>query len=349
MSIKNWAIRAFTLLLCLFLPKFPRKERFLLISTTALGDSIWATPTIDNIRAAYPHAHIAILASPICKSVLENNPNINAVIVLGGFFATLKKLRQERCDTAILLHASQRLVFPLIRLSGTSRRIATAKINKGLDHFFTHLTPRAHIHEIDRRAALLQAIGIQTPSRKLTLFLTQTERDAATSWLEKQGITKFVVVHPGAKDSFRRWPAEYFGEVAKTLSEQITVIASGIGAEKALLDTIGNIAPKVHILCGDLPFRIFAAVLEKSALLITNDTGPLHVGSALGRPLIALFCPNDPALSRPDPAPGMIILTKPRACTPCLKRKCLDNFCMRQFSPPEVIAKAKLLLKTTLM
>jgi ADP-heptose:LPS heptosyltransferase len=318
-------------------------NRILVVSTTALGDSLWATPSIESLRKTFPSAYIAVLTSPIGAQVLKHNPWTDAVHVLKepmllNFFSMRKELGTFS-DIAIL-HASQRLILPLCATLGATRIAGTIGINKGLDSLLTVPLNNNHEHAIIRRLQVAEAIGAKRHSVQLSLFLQPDE-------LPPPNLPeKFILLHPGSQDPFRRWPASHYIQVGKELQTLgYSILVSGTARESELVRAIASAIPGAQISDPKLPLRRFAALLNKAELLITNDTGPVHIASALKRPLIALYTPSDPKLYGPLEVDQAIAISKPRTCGPCLQRKCREPFCFLQISPQEVITAAKKLLK----
>jgi ADP-heptose:LPS heptosyltransferase len=167
----KWAIQLARKLI----PKNKKTNRILVVATTALGDTLWATPAIENIRKSFPHCTLCILTSQIGMEVLKHNPYIDKLFllkepVLHHFFSLWKKLYREQFDTVLLFHASQRLTLPLVSLLGASRIIGTAGINKGLDPLLTDPLPNHAQHEIVRRLKIIERIGAASSQQTLSFF-----------------------------------------------------------------------------------------------------------------------------------------------------------------------------------
>ncbi len=322
-------------LLCRFIPvkkhSGGEKRRILVVSTTGLGDTLWGTPTIESLRRSFPDSYLAALTSPIGKEVLKTNPRLDAIHVveepmLFRFLSLWSVLYRERFDTVLILHASQRLVFPLCSLLGATHVLGTHGMNKGLDSLLTEALFPRYEHEILRRLRMVEEIGGKIHSEKLSFFLEKREK------LLPEG--KWVVIHPGSKDGFKRWPAKNFIEVGKAL--KTSVVVTGTKEEKSLIEAVASQIP------GAIKYEIpsldaFSQVLNQAELLISNDTGSVHLACALDRPVIALYGPTDPHLCGPHKARATVLSRKP-TCTPCIKRKCRAPFCLRQIGVNEVLS-----------
>ena len=312
-----------------------RKRRILVVSTTGLGDTLWGTPTILSLRQSFPESYIAALTCPIGYEVLKSNPRLNALFVVKEpiffkFFSLLRSLRKEKFDTVLILHASQRLIFPLCSRIGATHILGTKGINKGLDSLLTSTLTPHYEHEIVRRLRMVEEIGGKIHSEELSFFLTEQEKLLP----EKD----WIAIHPGSKDGFKRWPKRNFIQLGIKINKPVVV--TGTVDEKALVEEVASKIP------GALAYIIpsldaFAKIITQAELLISSDTGSIHLACALKRPVIAIYGPTDPALCGPHTAEKATVLSVKPTCTPCIKRKCKEPFCLRQLSVDQVLALAQ--------
>lgn len=325
-----------------WVPKHKAAHQILVVSTTGLGDTLWATPAIENIRKAYPHCYLAVLTSSIGKEVLAHNPHIDQLFVMKEplsrhFFSLWRQLYREKFDTVLLFHASQRLTLPLCSLIGAKRVIGTAGINKGLDELLTEALPNREQHEIVRRLKIAEAIGAFPEVETLSFFLEPKEH------LPPRRAGRWVALHPGSKDAFKRWPAEKFIALGRKLKEELSaeILVTGTKEERALMEEVAAGIPGAEIDDPNRTLRGFGALLCQMELLISNDTGPVHLACALKRPVIALYSATDPASCGPHKAEGALVVHKRASCDPCLRRKCRQPFCFLQIGPDEVFQQVK--------
>jgi len=335
MSIKNHLIKTALKLIPISKHTPAKQKRILVVATTALGDTLWATPALKSLRTSFPDAYIAVLTSPIGHQVLQNNPWTDQLYLLEQpLFSLWKTLYRDHFDTILLFHASQRLTLPLCALLGATQIVGTAGINKGLDSLITHPLPNDYQHEILRRLKMVETIGGHIASETLSFFLNSKERTLSPA--------KWVAIHPGSKDGFKRWPVDHFAAVGRCLKEQThcEILITGTAAELPLMTELAAKIPGAHLADVHLPLRAFAALLSQVDLLISNDTGPVHLACALNRPVVALYSSTDPHLCGPHKAPRATALYKRRTCEPCLKRQCRRPFCLLQISISDVINAA---------
>lgn len=356
--IKTALLKIFSQLFSFFIsrPEKPTKlEKIAIFSTTGLGDTLWAMPAIKALKASFPECRITALLSPIGKEVLLNNPFIDEVIVhsLFPFHKLYMMLRRKKFDAIVIFHASERKIFLLAKLLNPHYIIGTLGRSKDSDFILTNaIKPHFNEHEIQRRVNLIYPLGAQsTNDLKLQVFLTDDEREQANFFLKSMGVEpqdKLIGIHPGSKDIFKRWPKEYFINVAKKLQNRIgcKVIITGSMHESKLAKSIAKELPYSISLFGQVSLRTMIAIIEKMSLYITNDTGPMHIAFAMDIPTISLFSPTHPSSCGPLQASNSIVEYVNRCCVPCLAKKCKDPFCMRQISQETVLKHALSILQT---
>ena len=222
-----------------FLSKMFRMKRFqkikvdapriLIISTTGLGDTLWATPSLRAIKTTYPKAFIVVLTSKVGEMVLSNNPHIDHLLTiphncLKKLPFLLKKLRSYRCDTALVFHLSQRPTLPLCYFAKPSTIIGTEGINKGLDYLLTQKLPKRYHHEILRRLEITETLGAKTSDLSLELFITHQEKAKAHSIFTSLNIPSnipIIALNPGSKDRFKQWAPSAFIELGLLLHQNL--------------------------------------------------------------------------------------------------------------------------------
>jgi lipopolysaccharide heptosyltransferase II len=341
-SWKNSLIRRFVISQRPGPPEAGPIRRILVVSTTAMGDTLWATPVLANLRLHFPKAQITVLASPTGQQILENNPQIDQIILLKNplslhLFSLLKTLKREAFDAALILHSSQRLVLPLCSLSGIPRIIGTKGINKGLDDLFTDPVDMESEHEIERRLKIMGRLHVPAIIHTLSYYVHASERAAAHQYLGDQD-KPLIAIHPGSREPFRRWPSNYFAQVGRALEEKFgcEIFLTGDSSETKLLKKIKETLPRARIVSSP-SIRFLGALLERMDLVLSNDTGPFHLACALNRPAVGLYVSTDPLLCGPHHAHRAIAISRSSTCTPCLKRRCRDPFCFLQIPIDEVV------------
>lgn len=345
MAIKNILLKS---LVHLFRTKKKsgRERRFLIVSTTGLGDSLWATPAIKALRDSMPDCYLAVLTSPIGKEIFQHNRQIDEVFVVKkpiglSLFFLFFKLRKKEIGSVLLFHTSQRPILPFCALLGAWRLIGTEGMSKGLDSLLTVTVERKPIHEIERRLEIVSKVGAHTLDPTLELHICESNEEKCDNFLKRRNIPPYlplVGLHPGAKDAFKKWPPEKFIALGNRLVDHLgcQILVTGNKEEQALAEKIAKEIKGAIALAGELSLGETAALIKKMSLLITNDTGPMHIAFALKTPTVALFAPTDPSLCGPYFSHKARVIAKRPTCSPCLRKKCQDPFCMLQISEEEV-------------
>jgi ADP-heptose:LPS heptosyltransferase len=321
------------------------EKRFLILSTTGLGDTLWATPAIRALRECFPTSYIGVVTSPIGKALLQHNRRIDELIVADNpLFPSLiplyRKLKSKKITHILSFHTSQRPMLPLAALLGATEIIGTSGINKGLDCLLTHPLENHPMHEIQRRLAIVAKVGAHTLDSSMEIGLSPEDERGADAFLEELQIPPYlplIALHPGAKDAFKQWPSSHFIKLGNSLVQNLgcRVIVTGTPAEKALVDSITEQIEGAHS-ATHLPLLTTAALIKRMELMIANDTGPMHLAFAQKIPTIGLFAPTDPKLCGPYFIESAITIARKPTCTPCIRKQCQEPFCLLQIGVQEV-------------
>jgi heptosyltransferase-2 len=339
-------------------------KKILVVRLDRLGDVVLSTPALKAIRQAYPDSRISLMVRPYVKDAVEGNPYIDEVILydksgpIGGFENSIKlirRLKAERFDLAVILHPTARTHW-VVFLAGIPKRLG---FDRKMGVLLTDRVPdKKHLglrHEIDYTLGLLKYIGVKTAGRGMHIPLNGASEEKIDSVFSRAGLgksDKIVTIHPGASCPSKKWPAERFAEAAGRIASEcgarIAVITGPadreIGRKVASLIRAGCVD-----LSGDTTVADVASVLRRSALFISNDSGPVHMACAVGTPVIAIFGRSDRGLSprRWGPSNGSdIVLHKDVGCMECLAHNCLLGFrCLDSITVDDVVVSAKELLK----
>ncbi len=336
-----------------------KPERFLIMSTTGIGDTLWGTPAIRALKETFPESYIGVLTNPSGFELLKENPNINDLFIfrrgLGGIFSLpglLNALRKKKFEVSFIFHASDRIIWPVSFFTGASEIIGIKGQNKDLDFVLTRaIDLQKDIHGIETRLKLVQNVGASTIDRTISVHLTSKDREIAERFLKNNDINEgllLVGLHPGAQKPFKCWPSKNFIAVGNILADKFRckIIVTGDAAEKALAQDVASKVKVATSVAGRFSLRETAAIIEKMDIFITNDTGPMHIALALKTLTIALFSPTDPKLCGPYNAESATVIAKPPLCDPCIGKKCDKPKCMEQITVEEVVAKAESWLRS---
>jgi heptosyltransferase-1 len=284
------------------------KHRFLLVRLSSLGDVIHALPAASALRDTFPDARIDWVIDPSWKRLLEGNSDLTEVIAhdrkrAGGIASSLRKLRESRYTCAIDFQGLYKSAL-LARASGAPRRIGfqSSYAREGLVAmlYTDRLNPRGP-HKVDHNLTLVERAGARVGQLRFPLTIRVEESEVVARELNERGVNEFYVLNPGGGWLSKCWPAERYGELHRRLAQRHGwrgVVSFGPGEDDLARDLIraaGNPAP-VAI---SLPLGPLMALLRRAKLIVSVDTGPLHLASALGTPVVGLFGPTDPARNGP--------------------------------------------------
>ncbi|MCB2226314.1 MAG: glycosyltransferase family 9 protein [Desulfarculaceae bacterium] len=320
------------------------RPRVLAACTTAIGDTMFCSPALIAMGRRFD---VDVLVHQKRRPLLRENPYLHQVFPYRNnplsrtYLAAA--LASRRYESLVVLHANDDLIKLMPRL-----RYNRAVNIQGWDRPDLKLTalPRnPKVHAVDERLRLAQWAGaeIQPQDRFMRMFLRPQEAESAEKWLRELGMASGrprVGLVLGASAGYRRWPAERFGRVAASLRKQgIEVIYIGDAAEKDLARRADEIAGHAFHRGYNLGLRLLGAVLSRLDLVISNDTGPLHLGQAVQTPVLGLFGPTDPVKVGPR-GPRDRVIKVQATCDPCLEKGCQDPFCMDQLTEDMVIEAA---------
>jgi lipopolysaccharide heptosyltransferase II len=350
--------------------------KILLVRLRQIGDVVFTTPAIRALSERFPDARLSYLVEPAAAPVIEPNPLVSRVIVtpragglagMGQDVALGQQLRREHYDIAIDFHGGPRASL-LTWFSRAPVRIGYDIVGRGW--MYTHVVGRPRQlrarHSVENQWDLLEPLGIARASPEavpVEMPVTVRASAAVASRLAAAGVSpadQLVVIHVSAGNPFRRWPATSFGDVAAALvSRHRTarmIITSGPSEHDAASQVIaharGLLAPaeQSRILdCGDFSLSELRALVDRAALYIGGDSGPMHIAATSHIPMVSLYGPTLPARSAPWRAatwPSAAIEVHGLECRPCDQRVCApgDFRCLIRIEPRQVIAAAERLV-----
>ena len=337
---------------------------------------MFTTPAIAALRQHYPTASIWYLVERAAAPIVEHNRHLDRVIVaerprgwrrITYDLALARQLRRERFDIVIDFHGGPRSAW-LTRATGAARRIGYNL--PGRFWSYTERVPwtRALVpprHSVDNQSDLLKPLGVTAPvggTPPVEMPVDATAADGVAARLRDVNVpdgAPITVIHVSASSPFRRWPAERFAQLAATLLDarpDLRIVFTSGPSEQALQGDLTSQArelapsnaPRV-LQIGDLDLRELRAIIDRAALYIGGDSGPLHIAATTATPIVALFGPTVSERSMPwrDPRlPTIAVDAGPRACRPCDQRQCVhgDFRCLTEISVQQVAAAATTLL-----
>jgi heptosyltransferase-2 len=316
-----------------------------------IGDAVLCLSSIEYIKEKMPQAHITVLAKNWVKDVFLNHPSIDDIISLDKPKTTLiKEIKKRNFDAGILFTNSFSSAF-LFFIAGVRKRIGYKTDLRSI--FLTDGLPLPEklekTHQRDYYFEIVRKLipGSEKPGNPI-LYITDEENKKANITQKGLGIvenTKTVGMFPGASyGPAKMWGVEKFKSLAKEIAknENVKVLVFGGNKEKELGDTIQNKTDSIINLCGKTTARELMALIKRCNVFITNDTGPMHIASALNVPVIAIFGPTN--TDRTSPLGPSVIIKKEVNCVPCKYRICplKKHECMESISVDEVFEAVKI-------
>jgi heptosyltransferase-2 len=317
-------------------------------------------PAIEALHARFPTCEIVLVSKPWVSELYENHPAVGRQIVydpegehrgVGGFWRLVRELRAERFDAAVLLQNAFQAAW-MAWCAGVPIRIGYAQDGRSslLSEAVEVPPPAAYGHQAYYYLQLVFRSGlIKRPHtvQEIRLHLAESERKWAVNGLQSMGLggQRFIVgICPGASyGAAKRWLPDRYAHLADRLIDALgaDVLIFGSRAERPLAEAVAQAMEHTPVLvAGKTALREFMALLTKCHLVITNDSGPMHLASALGVPLLAIFGSTNERATGPV-GPRARVIKHPVECSPCGLRQCpIDFRCMTGVSVDEVYQAA---------
>jgi len=326
-------------------------KRVLIVNVNWLGDTLFATPLIRAVKETHSDSYIAILTHPRCYDILEGNPNISEIIIydekkqhknLLRRFAIIAYLRSRNFDTAFILKKSLSRTL-LLLFSKIPARVGYASKRAGFLLTKSVDIPNEGMHKVEYFLNLGKAAGVEVKNKNYEIHISGKDMEKGEKILRDTGINckNFVILNAGGNWNPKRWPAENFAKLGDEISKTTGAHIVLTGAEKdvALAENIaGLMEHKPFILCGKTGLKTLGAIFKKAVCVISNDSGPMHLASAVGSSVIAIFGPTSAKLTGPYGGGRCRVLHKDIGCkVPCYDVKCKDNRCMKAVTVEEVM------------
>jgi len=328
-------------------------KRILVFQTAYLGDLVLATPLVRSLKASFPGAEIFLVVRKGYERLLDNSPCVfrvlpfdkRSVVRFGRFLAGFG------FELAVSPHRSHRTSMTLW-LSRTPRRIGFD--TAGFSFLYTDRVPykmEKGVHEVDRNLSLLKPLEEDFPIVYLEepkLWVPDPEVRAV---LEKFCVKRpYIAIAPGSVWETKAWLPEYFARVAlHFLKAGFTVVLVGSKRDVSRCNTVEAGAGSVVNLCGLTDLREFLSLIKGASLVVSNDSSPVHIATALGVPVVEIYGSTVPAFGFFPYKNGVWVEVNGLYCRPCGvhgRRKCPEGHlrCMVELKPEAVIRSAEELL-----
>jgi lipopolysaccharide heptosyltransferase I len=330
-------------------------KKILIVKPSSLGDIVHSLPFLYSIRNRFPDAEIHWLVAKGLEGLLQGHPMISRLHVINkdgwkniknmtATFSEIKNLskniRSENYDIAIDLQGLLRSGI-ISYASHAPVRIGFKEAREGSAIFYTNkIEGGREIHAVDRYLKIAAALGCETSDVKFPM--PPFEETAQTGRIKNE-TGKYAVIVPGARWETKIWPYEKFGRLASMLPMKSIVIGSS--ADIGISEEIERLSKGAAVsLVGKTDLKELTSLIKDAALVVTNDSGPMHIAAAFDIPLIAIFGPTNPV--RTGPYGKRHIIVKAGAdCAPCYKKKCGNIKCMDNITVEQVYKAVKDILK----
>jgi len=340
-----------------------------------IGDVVLTTPAVAALRREYPDAHLTYLVEPAGAPIVAGNPHLDEVVVaprrggIAGMFADVRlgwRLRRAHYDLAIDFHGGPRASL-LTLMSGARRRIGYDVVGRRWIYTDVVARPRElrRRHSVENQWDLIRVLDVPAPTPAGNPVEMPVDRSASTSVNERLAAAgvmpdeDLAVIHVSASSPFRRWPLPSFVDTVAALASRAgrrVIVTSGPSEREAATGIINDARAKLPavdrhrvLACGDFSLGELRALLERSALFIGGDSGPLHLAATTHVPIVAIFGPTPSERSAPWRDPALLVESieiDGLPCRPCDQRICEpgDFRCLSRIDAPRVIAAAERLL-----
>jgi heptosyltransferase-2 len=329
----------------------PQIQRLVILAPNWLGDAIMALPAMADVRRRSPHASIVVAARPAIAPLFHMVPGVNDVIAFvprpAGWREAAAQLRGRGFEAALLLPNSFQSAFVSAR-AGIPERWGYRSDWRG-PLLTRAIAPDKNVHQITYYQNLVHALGFPNGPVEPALQVPADARAAGADALTRagwDGRAPLVGLAPGAAyGGAKRWPPDYFAELARGLrTDGVVSVMVGSAADRAtgaqVERAFGGGGGLVNLI-GATDLATLAGVVGHCKTLVSNDSGAMHLGAALGVPVTVVFGPTDDRATRPL-GDAHVVLTNPVWCRPCMLRECpLDHLCMRGVGADAVLAAAR--------
>ena len=340
--------------------------KILIVKLSAIGDVIHTLPALCALRRHWPTAQIDWVVEEAAADLVAGHPDLDRVIVSRrkawmrdladrarrpGGLAEIKRffseLRSPRYDLILDFQALLKSAM-VVALARGRRKVGFGRGLEHMEHSYHVLSeriqpPSMEVHALTRNLMMVQALGVPVAEVSYRLPVTEADRAAVGEMLKKSGADDarpLIAINPVAQWPTKLWPEERFALLADRLLERddVSVVFTGGSGDRPVVDRIiGAMKRPALDLSGRTSLKQLAALYQRSRLVVSTDTGPMHLAAAVGTPVVALFGPTAPWRTGPF-GPGHQILRAPAPCAPCFKRSCNVGGCMDRISVDRVLA-----------
>ncbi len=338
-------------------------KNILIIKPSSIGDVIHALPFLKAVRGRYPEAVISWLINRGIDEIIKDNPNLDEVILFerkrwGGFddigykfkglTEFIRELRRKRFDLVIDLQGLFRSGV-ITYLSGAGCRIGFANAREFSPIFYNYKVshPPIEMHAVDRYLLIAKELGADITKKDFKINIPEKEKKYASSLISRNKKRSLIAINPSARWETKMWPLKRYAELTDIIASKLKAQTVLIGSreDEVRIDEMSSMTKSKPLnLSGKTSLLQLSALLKKADLLITNDSGPMHIAAAVGTPVVAIFGPTRPVRTGPY-GNGHVVLQSGLPCICCLRKRCNDLKCMEAITVNDVLTAVKGILK----
>jgi 3-deoxy-D-manno-octulosonic-acid transferase/heptosyltransferase-1 len=339
----------------------------LIVKLSAVGDVIHTLPSLSALRKRFPDAHITWVIEEAAAEIVRDHPDLDRVIVSrrkgwwkeirsGRFRKPLREmktflgnLRDRHFDLVIDLHGLFKSAV-LVFLSHGGRKIGYDSYQELSGFFYNEKIPEdMNKHAVDRYLDFAGYLGAAVTQPEFRIAVGKENRKRVDELLEAHGIAgPFIALNPVAYWDTKLWEDERFAALCDRIDEAYGIPVVLTGQQAPSLEKIRSLSRRGVInLEGQTTLKDLAELYRRATLLITTDSGPMHLAAAMGTPVVALFGPTDPKRTGPYGS-GHRVIRESLPCAPCFLKKCREMTCMKNITVEAVFEETGKAIKERL-
>jgi len=321
-------------------------KKILVIKLRAIGDVILATPVVENLRRAFPQAQIDFLTEKMCAPIVAGHPALHEILILdrqqaGASRQLIQQIRQRQYDMVIDLFGNPRSAV-LTLLSGAARRVG---FRFRVRQYAYNLKVEARgdrVHEVEFNLDALRALKIPIVTRKLFVAVDEASENFATQFWRENGLEDRRVIGLNASGGWytKRWPLENFAQLGDRLRRELNAVVLLLWGPGEYEDVtfMAQTMRAPALLAPATNLKQLAALLARLTMLVSNDSGPLHLAAAMGTPVVGIYGSTRPDLQGPWGEGHEIVVKTGLPCLGCngVTCKIVTHDCMKQLEVEKV-------------
>ena len=330
-------------------------NKILVIKPAAIGDVLLSTPVIENLRSDFPDAEIIFLTQKFCKEVLTGNPFITRVLTydlsLDGGWCIIRSIRKQRFDLILDLFGNPRTAL-ITYLSRAHYKVGF-KFRQRKYAYNIKLDSRGgKVHNVEFNLDALRALGLEVKTSQPRFYINHVHKEFAEKFFKENNLIgkKVIGINPCGTWKTKVWYLEKFAELIRMFGDNYRFLVFwGYEDEKAQAEKLRELTGKNTMLVPQVNLKYLGALMKLCKVFLTNDTGPMHIASALGVNVAAIFGPTNPRLQGPLNSNSIVIKNENLDCLGCNLTKIKDcpykHKCMAELETSLVWEKLQNFLK----